>query len=668
MYLLWNYMLEKLPPFLHERLNNQLRECERPNPNSCYQEAAKKTLIEVAREKPIDSIKDLLTIATLTCVLTQKMQADKELISILKSINHPFVQAFAAYFEENPANYTEALLKIEQHVSELEKRDDYTIEQKALIFVIQSWVYGQKGDITVLKQIHKEIKELIDDFETNPIVQYGLQDAFLNVVWWYLHFGVDADVRGLLKFIEPYVLKNKFYKTYTTFLNVKGAVESFLGDNVSAKESFQQLVEVHSKYNDTYRLSIAIGNLAEVYVAMGRIQEAKDMMEKAIQMYKESTGQWPYLYLVEIGNIYYVLDDPRAEEYFLQAYEIQKKEVSMHKAFILYEIVHYYLRKENLAKANDYLKELQELAKVLEVPSISARVDYLRGFYEILKYNLANGVSYLQSALKQAQITKDMEILQFCNIQLATAYLLYYKFRSKEEYLNNSLNYIEAVSQIAQENHHSQALVTSSFIRTIIEAIRGNLDEADSQLEQLMQNQELDLSFFEQDIKKIQNAIQAARTSGELRLSLATALEYIVPQFRNLLSFKMEQKQPKKAEVLGVLVISETGIPVYSKIASKLKTDDLLLSGLLMAINQLANSIVEGPGRLREVNYAKFAITLQSIKNGMIAVIATEITANIRVWALSLAERLKEIPTVVTSYINNIPEKIKDLLEQMELK
>ncbi|MHA1353331.1 MAG: hypothetical protein ACTSPP_11145 [Candidatus Heimdallarchaeaceae archaeon] len=35
---------------------------------------------------------------------------------------------------------------------------------------------------------------------------------------------------------------------------------------------------------------------------------------------------------------------------------------------------------------------------------------------------------------------------------------------------------------------------------------------------------------------------------------------------------------------------------------------------------------------------------MQAIKNGIIAVIATEMSSEIRIWALSLAERIKEIP------------------------
>lgn len=661
---LWDNIVKRLPLHTQEILNKLLKQCKDVNPNNCYQQSAIQTLKQAVHAS--ESTEVCIQLATMVFVFTQKMQANEELISLLSNIDHPFVKIFIEYYNETPSKYEETLEKIQNLIKELEQSNSYSLEQKALVLSVESWVVGQHGDISALKRIHNEINKMLPK-QNEPIIQFGLQEAFLNIIWWYLHFGVDINIRELLKNIEPYVLKYKFYKNFTTFLNVRGAVESFLGNNTSAKESFERLAEIHSEYNDTYRLSIATGNLAEVYLAMGQIHKAKDLMEQAIKMYQESTGKWPYLYLVELGNIYYALGDDRAEQYFLQAFEIQKENVSIHKAYILYEVVHYYLRTENLSVANRYLSELKDLAKNLELPAINARLDYLQGFYDVLKYNLANGVSYLQNALNKAHFTKDMELLQFCNIQLATAYLLYYKFNPKIEYLNNAINYIETVQQLSKENSHYQAFITSTIIRAIVETLLGNVDEAEQQLETLTNTAQVDLVFFMEDIQKIKTAIQAARTADELKLSLGSALEYLLPQFRNLLSFKIEQKKIKNAKILGILIISEAGIPVYSKIASELKTDDLLLSGLIMAISQLANDIVEGQGRLKEVNYGNFSITLQAIKNGMIAVIASEITASVRIWALTIAEKLKEIPAVVVSYSEAVLKKVGDIIEQMHI-
>jgi len=63
--------------------------------------------------------------------------------------------------------------------------------------------------------------------------------------------------------------------------------------------------------------------------------------------------------------------------------------------------------------------------------------------------------------------------------------------------------------------------------------------------------------------------------------------------------------------------------------------------------------------RLKDVFYEDFTISLQAIKNGIIAVIASEMSSEIRIWTLSLAERIKEIPRAPVKpqfYEKNIKE------------
>ncbi len=665
---IWDYYCSILPEGVTNLLENKLKECNDPDINNCFQQAAFLTLKDLISKKDL-SIDTKLNVALLTLILTHKMKAQSELISSLFSLNHPFTSIYAYYYKENPSNYSKTIKKIEKEKENLTSgKYKYSIQEKALILSVESWIYGQEGNIKKLKEIDRKASKIIKEYD-DVVTQFGLQETLLNIAWWYLHSGTEA-VKELLNFIEPYILKYKFYKTYSTFLNVKGSMESFMGNNPNAMKYFQKLVDLHSQHNDNYRLSIALGNLSEVYVALGDIIKAKDMMEKAIKLYKESTDKWPYLYLAEIGNIYSILNDKRAEESFLQAYEIQKKDKSMHKAFIMYELIHYYLRTEQLEKAKRYLNEFKELTKELETPSINARFDYIQGFYEILRYNFANGIAYLQSALEKAQITRDMEILQYTNVQLASAYLLYYKFSENLEHVNKAMTYIETVRELALENKHSQILVLAKIIGAIIIAITGDLNSALNELESLKENKnEIDLSYYIDDINLIKQSILNAKSSGEIKLPLNKALNFIIPQFQKILNFKLLETKKKEVQTLGVLVISDSGIPVFTKLSDSLKADDLLLSGLLMAINQLANSIIKGQhtGRLKNVSYADFSITLQAIKNGMIAIITTEITAEVRIMAMALAERIKEIPGAVNEFVTSIQPKIEDLLYQMKL-
>ncbi len=666
---IFEYFIERFSQPLQILLKESIEEQDEANPNDKLQKGVVLALEDVIKNKSKFGEKDIFELASMSCYLTQKMKADEGYLELLKKVKHPYIELFVVYFEENPTNYLESFEKIKKLSTVLIEHEDYNNEIKANMLEIQSWVYGQQSDIAKIKEIYKYIKSRIPKTK-NLVEQFGLQETFMNCSWWFLHSGIEVDFEDMFAFIDPYVQKFKFYKTITSYLNVKGGVESFMGDNHEAIKSFEELIKVHKEYNDDYRLSIASGNLAEVHMVMGKSNLAKDMMEKAINLYKESTGKWPYLYLTELGNMYYLIGDDRAEESFLHAYEIQRKEKSLHKAFIMYELVHYYLRIENLLEAKKYLKELRSLSKELEAPSINARVDYLRGFLEMLNHNLSNAADYLNSALEQAKHTRDIELILFCNIQLSVAYLWYYRLLENSESLNLALSYIDTVRQLAVENNHNQILTSSLLICAVLCSVNGEYEKSLEDIKKARQvGKDIDFETLKKDLDKIENSIQNARNTGLLEVAGQNIIEYILPQFKSLLSLKLIQTKRKDVEVLGLLIISESGIPIYSKLKDKLKANDLLLSGLLMAITQLAESILEGKeiGRLKDVNYDDFCITLQAIKNGIVAVIASEVSSEIRMWSMALANRIKEIPPVVTKFVSTVPSKIDDLLEEVNL-
>jgi len=666
---IFEYFVERFSQPLQNLLNQSIEEQDEVNPNDKLQKGVVLALEYVIKNKSKFGEKEIFDLASMSCYLTQKMKANEEFLKLLKEVKHPYIELFVAYFEENPTNYLESLNKIEKITKLLEEREDYSDEMRANVLEIHSWVYGQQSDVAKVKEILKYVRSRIKETD-NLVEQFGLQESYMNCSWWFLHLGIEMDFDEIFTFVDPYVQKYKFYKTITSYLNVKGGIESFMGDNHEAIKSFEELIKVHEEYNDDYRLSIATGNLAEVHMVMGKSNLAKDMMEKAINLYKESTGKWPYLYLTELGNMYYLLGDDRAEESFLHAYEIQRKEKSLHKAFIMYELIHYYLRIENLVEAKKYLKELRSLSKVLEAPSINARVDYLRGFLEMLNHNLSNASEYLISALEQAKHTRDVELILFCNIQLSVAYLWYYRLLENRESLNLAMSYIDTVSQLAVENNHNQILTSSLMICAVLCSVNGEYEKSLEDIRKARQvGKDIDFETLKRDLDKIEHSIQNARNTGLLEVAGQNIIEYILPQFKSLLSLKLVQTKRKDVEVLGLLIISESGIPIFSKLKDKLKTNDLLLSGLLMAITQFAESILVGKeiGRLKDVNYEDLCITLQAIKNGLVAVIASEVSSEIRMWSMSLANRIKEIPSVVTKFVSDVPHKIEDLLEEVNL-
>ncbi len=612
----------------------------------------------------------IFQLASLSCYLTQKMKATNDFIAVLKKIPHPYIELMIAFFEEDPSNYQATRLTVDKLTKTLMKRSDYSLEMEAFVFSIRSWVYGQQGDVAVLKELYKNLSKRLAE-TTNIVEIYALQDTAINVIWWLLHSGVESNINEMVEFLEPNIKTYHFYFSYTDFLNLRGAIYSYFGDNVNGIKYFEDLKAEYEKYNDNYRLSIAIGNLSESYFIEGKILLAKEMMEQAIKLYKESTGKWPYLYLTEMGNLYYLTGDSRAEESFLHAYEIQKRETSLFKAFILFELIHFYLRTEQMSKLPEYITEIKSLAKELQTISVNAQVDYLLGYNEMLEQNFSNAIKYLQTSLELARQAKDLDLILSCNILLAAVFLQRYKLNEQPTILNMVLNYVDTAIQLAVDNNHNQILSMGLIIRAILHARKGQFKQASKDIKEVKRlEKEIDYQKWKEDIAIIEERINKAQKEGKVELDLESVFKYTFPQFKSMLSFKLAERKPTETKVMGVLIITESGVPIYTNLGKSLKTDKLILSGLLTAINQLSESIVEGKdeGRLREVLYEKFLITVQPIKNGIVAVIATEATAEIKLWANAIAERVVEVPVVISQLTSILDEEIGDIIKQMKIK
>ncbi|MHA1587110.1 MAG: hypothetical protein ACTSUW_07185, partial [Candidatus Heimdallarchaeota archaeon] len=250
-------------------------------------------------------------------------------------------------------------------------------------------------------------------------------------------------------------------------------------------------------------------------------------------------------------------------------------------------------------------------------------------------------------------------------------FLQRYKLDEQPTILNSILNYIDTAIQLAVENSHNQILALGLIIRALLRARKGEFKQATKDIKEVKRlEKEIDYEKWKEDIITIEESISKAQNEGKMELDLESVFKYIFPQFKTMLSFKLAERKPKETTVLGVLIITESGVPIYTNLGSNLKTDKMILSGLLTAINQLSESIVEGKdeGRLREVLYEKFLITVQPIKNGIVAVIATEATAEIRLWANAIADRVVEVPVVISQLTSILDEEIGDIITQMNIK
>ena len=110
---LFEHFIKRFPDEIKRKLHSSISSQDDLNPNERLRmgivEVFKKQLKSKTKTKKI-----IFELSCLSCYLTQKMKATEEYISLLKRVEHPYIDLFVAYFEEDPSNYKEVRERVEE--------------------------------------------------------------------------------------------------------------------------------------------------------------------------------------------------------------------------------------------------------------------------------------------------------------------------------------------------------------------------------------------------------------------------------------------------------------------------------------------------------------------------------------------------------------------------
>jgi len=76
--------------------------------------------------------------------------------------------------------------------------------------------------------------------------------------------------------------------------------------------------------------------------------------------------------------------------------------------------------------------------------------------------------------------------------------------------------------------------------------------------------------------------------------------------------------------IYAILLISRAGLPIYSNVNADFKVNELLLSGLLGALQIVGNSIFSDDTVICSINYKDFTILFEEMSFGSLVLIVSE--------------------------------------------
>ena len=83
----------------------------------------------------------------------------------------------------------------------------------------------------------------------------------------------------------------------------------------------------------------------------------------------------------------------------------------------------------------------------------------------------------------------------------------------------------------------------------------------------------------------------------------------------------------------------------------------------------MAGEIVGGKnkGRLQKIVFDKFNTLVQPLKNGIVAIISENLTAEIQMWVNAIIERVHIVPQIIPSNMRQFEKEFIDILELMKI-
>jgi len=361
-------------------------------------------------------------------------------------------------------------------------------------------------------------------------------------------------------------------------LRINAGIQYFKGEIKKFLELNKQAHELAKETGDKGLISASLGNIAQAYMQMKQLDKALVSAKAAVELNYKNSFPNSLVTLIEV---------------YVNRGEIKQAEKSL-------DIFHDYIKKR--ATINDKSRYIYSKALVLK-SSLRARN---RVKSEELFRKLALDDRYL------AEYRIDA-LINLCDL-----YLIELRITNDLEIINEIQPFIRELLNIAQNQHLNLILAETYFLQAKLSILTSNIKQAQ---EFLTQAQNLAESFgLEMLAMKISNEHDNLLKQTKLwkqdkdiplvdRLELASLEEQMEYMTKKRI---IEIPELSEEEPIFLLILSEGGIPIYSKSFTEDDSfEDHLFGGFLTSVNAFINEkFSEG---LKRASFGKYTLIMESV-------------------------------------------------------
>ncbi len=469
------------------------------------------------------------------------------------------------------------------------------------------------------------------------------------------HQAITECILGI-KLLEENKINNSYllgilYNSYGNSLNI-------FGDPL-AREKFEIALKHFTKNNIKRGMAVCQGNIASLMIKEGRFEKSLEHCFEFIETMEKFQDQRNIL--VTYNFIYSSLKSlgrmEEAEKYLKKAFEHMDK-YKLENDEIYLDASEFYALIGNFKLAEKNLDRYYELLKVDEKETMR-RATWLmhKGFIELKKKNIYKSEQELREGIKIAKKQHYSSLVLQGLIYTIELLITKYRMEENQQIKQKIIDEIELHSQesviLLREHKSIFQLVNYEILLATVYILTLKLNLA-SDILRIARSicERYDLQKQLEEIKEKEVIVRSL-----LSLSKQSERENKILQsqskFENSLGYHSTRgvkestyisTTDEKQDILYLLIILPSGLPCYSYNFKKerLHDDELLIAGLINAIQKFSSEISIEKGVFRMLQHSDYIVLLEPRETFTIALFTENFAYKVKENIILLADKVEE--------------------------
>ncbi|UJG43457.1 MAG: hypothetical protein K9W46_13940 [Candidatus Heimdallarchaeum endolithica] len=441
-----------------------------------------------------------------------------------------------------------------------------------------------------------------------------------------------------------------------------GSIYNLLAINYSLSGSGpekEMLYKVRDTFNEERMdrgVAIAKGNLAYLLIREGKFEEAMTLLlefDEIMRKYSEIRNL-----ILNYSDIYYCLKSlgkmDEAERNLEIAMQLMEEYNSPNEDIYI-DATEFYALKGEIEKAEFFLNKYSQFLDVEEKAETVKNATTLiyQGFIDFKKKNFYDADLKLKKGLSIARKQNVIPLVLQALIYLIELNISKYKIEASSLVKEEIIEEIEILSQetiailkfhdnIFQMINYQQLLATAYILSNKVSLAISLLEEAEKiSIKHNMMGQIKQIKELMGLAKSVDNYVNGAKVQihRELEKDLQT---YSSKAIREITILRDQEEEPT---LLSLLVIQESGLPCFSYNFKdeSFTTDELLLSGLINAIQKFSSEISWKKGKFRLMAHSDYILLIEPHEKFSIALFVDGYDTSFREKMSEFAEYVKPL-------------------------